>query len=108
MYGLHYGRDWLGAVKADAGKDIMNNFWDSMTPERRAFDPDNNLADRDKPFNTGVVLAADVNKLLQPMNTYVVDFMKSGCSRDRSKAAYVVILNWHGSDVLSRNRVGVC
>jgi hypothetical protein len=107
-YDLYYGRDWIGGVKVDAGKDIMDNFWSSMTPERRAFDPDNNLTDRDKPFDTGIVLATDVNKLLQPMNMYVVDFIKSSCSGDRSKPAYSVILNWYGSYVLSRNRVGVC
>jgi hypothetical protein len=107
LYEKNFDRN-IAPVKLQAGKDIMDNFWNSMTPERRAFDPDNNPADRDKPFNTGVVLATDVNKLLQPMNMYVVDFIKSSCSGDSSKPAYSVILNWYGSDVLSDNGVGVC
>ena len=79
-----------------------------MTPERRRFDPDSNPADQKKPFDTGVYITTAVDKLLQPRDSYAVDYMYGHCTTDNSLAAYVLILNWDGATALGSNGVKVC
>jgi hypothetical protein len=85
----------------------MDDFWSNISYE---YNPMKNEKDKLKPYSTGAVLKARVDEFLQNMNItetdYIVDKMPARCTTAAyvGESAYVVILTWLGSQVLS----GVC